>query len=559
METEHNAKTAILESMNTLIKGILEKEKESVGIQADEGELIWLPEHFLGKKSASEIDKIIKDIVPSSPAKNANENIYSIKAEDQKISENVGLESLKDTVKAVDASTDLAAIKNISKNLVQNWNIPPFVVLFISNSLKESKEGRVLPWTYFKKLIYDIYEERIQNSPEIYGSINSNYIPLEEFVLIYFLNKCKLRRLAEIKVIELLTSLKYYLAIWPRAKTFAQLTGFLRFGDSYVMETDTNNSSTDIYLQDYYLTCFNLCRKDKDALFESTEGNTYLHADKEPIISNLLLTWMADSEKKDWNIFVKKYTKKNIEGVDKELIDLDVLLSLYLDQYLSKKKQQQAKIFKQFNRILNQNEGIFTTEEVNSVIQSVKLGKTPTQFASYPSKISRARAFLYALSCDTNCYEIKAKHFMNGCTKFGLDAPYPFIYARVYMFGTSTEVEKMLIEEMGQNPGTMRILGSISRDSKKLVKKKTEGEASTLSKAEEQTKNEILPALNASSAMFAQHFSILRELKRKCATYATTIEKLEQEKETKKVWESFKEVHKVLDLACQFLDFPIET
>ena len=51
---------------------------------------------------------------------------------------------------------------------------------------------------------------------------------LEEYILIYFLGKHKLRRLAELKLIECLTSLKYYVEIWPRAKSFAYLLNMLK-------------------------------------------------------------------------------------------------------------------------------------------------------------------------------------------------------------------------------------------------------------------------------------------------------------------------------------------
>ncbi len=482
-----------------------------------------------------------------------------MKSEEKKLAETVGLESAKDSLKADPPGANLRAITNVSKNLVQNWNIPPFVVLFIANSLRESKEGRVLPWNYFKKLLYDVYEEKIRNAAEIYGSINSNYVPLEEYVLLYFLNKCKLRRLAEIKVIELLTSLKYYLAIWPRAKTFAQLAGFLRFGDMYTMETDTNNASTDIYLQDYYLTCFSLCHKERSALIESAEGNTYFLAEKEPALSGATLSWMTETERKEWTGLVKKHVKKGIEGTDKELIDVDVLLSLYLDQYLTKKKKQQGTILKQFNRAFNQNEGIFTTEEVGSVVQAAKLGKPPSPFSQYPGTVSRLRAFMYALTCDANSYEIKAKHFLAGCTRFGLDAPFPFIYARIYLFGTSTEVEKEVYTQAMQG-GTGAIPGLLNEHcSVGRRKGRTDTESGNAAGTTKTGTGEIAPSLTASSAMFAQHFSILRELKAKCATYKLTIEQEEERKEAERVWDAFHEVQKVLELACQFLDFPIET
>lgn len=108
------------------------------------------------------------------------------------------------------------------------WSIPPHILIFIANSLEENQSGRVLPWSEFKTMIYDIYDHRIQNANEINGIVNNTYVNMEEYILLYFLDKHKLRRLAEIKLIELLTSLKYYVDVWPRAKTFAYLLNMMK-------------------------------------------------------------------------------------------------------------------------------------------------------------------------------------------------------------------------------------------------------------------------------------------------------------------------------------------
>ena len=100
------------------------------------------------------------------------------------------------------------------------------------------------------KQLFEIYNDRIQESPEINGSINSNYLSLEEFLIIYFLKKHKLRRLAEVKLIEFISSLKYYTKIWPRAKVFAKLTGMLQYSEP--IETDANSHSCDIYMQEFF-------------------------------------------------------------------------------------------------------------------------------------------------------------------------------------------------------------------------------------------------------------------------------------------------------------------
>ena len=110
----------------------------------------------------------------------------------------------------------------------------------------------------------------MKHSAEIYGCLNSNYLPLEEFLIIFFLKREKLRRLAEIKLIEFLCSLKYYIAIWPRAKTFAQLCGLLRIGET--METDVNKYTSDIFLQDFFLTAYKVIHLNSEGLINNLEG-----------------------------------------------------------------------------------------------------------------------------------------------------------------------------------------------------------------------------------------------------------------------------------------------
>jgi len=98
---------------------------------------------------------------------------------------------------------------------------------------------------FFRKLIFEIYDERIRKAPEIQGMINSNYLSLEEFLLIYFLKKYQLRRLVEVKIIEFISSLKYYIKIWTRAKLFANLAGMLILGET--QQTDASTHSCDIF------------------------------------------------------------------------------------------------------------------------------------------------------------------------------------------------------------------------------------------------------------------------------------------------------------------------
>ena len=78
-----------------------------------------------------------------------------------------------------------------------------------------------MPWFLLKELMFDIYDHRIKNAPEINGSANTNYCTLNEHLLIFFVNKCRNRKNAEEEIVDLIINLRYYLDFWQRAKIFA--------------------------------------------------------------------------------------------------------------------------------------------------------------------------------------------------------------------------------------------------------------------------------------------------------------------------------------------------
>jgi len=47
----------------------------------------------------------------------------------------------------------------------------------------------LLPWIVFKEVLFDIYNHRILNAPELNGAANTSYCPLNEHLLIFFIDK----------------------------------------------------------------------------------------------------------------------------------------------------------------------------------------------------------------------------------------------------------------------------------------------------------------------------------------------------------------------------------
>jgi len=76
----------------------------------------------------------------------------------------------------------------------------------------------LLPWFKFKEIIFDIYDHRIVNAPELNGSVNNNYCNLNEHLIIYHVDVHRTRAKAEDKLVALLINLRYYHDHWQRAK-----------------------------------------------------------------------------------------------------------------------------------------------------------------------------------------------------------------------------------------------------------------------------------------------------------------------------------------------------
>eukprot|EP00347_Sterkiella_histriomuscorum_P022955 403336507 len=652
METEQLNKESILKDMEKFQKAILRANKINASTQVDEGELFWKPENFIGNPNSKQpnikstsVDggqqmteiKFREQYQFQVPTQNINinQNIVKLKKEDQEFSNKIGLDNNKETVAAKDGIFDLAKVKSMAQDLADNWNIPAYIIAFISNSLDSNLPGRVLPWVYFRKQIYEIYDERIKYAPEIQGFINSNYISLEEFMILYFLKKYQLRRLAEIKLIEFITSLKYYMKIWTRAKVFANLAGMLQMGDA--MSTDASNHSSDIYMQEFYYYSYSQYQRIRDqatnsgtgqtmsnGLIEHNEESTYVSVEKEPLITRLVLFWMNQSEIARWNHKLKRFVKKipDSQGNETEQLDLDLLLNMYLEEFVARKKKNQKTLTKMFVKQFQEQDGIFSFEEIKNICKAVQPEDSFSPIVSYPSDIIYSRTFLFSLTSGKNTFEITSKDFLEAAFRNGIDNPYPTIQKRINIYGNDIDLE-MLLQELTTSEGSltqfqnlhmnsnfgsatstqggnrsvmnkragkdqaglsfgMNNAGNQSRTNADL--RQVNGNKSTASgfglnkdanifnqkSAFDNNNNRgsplkggkqaletklVIPSFNASTALFAQHFSILRELKK-------NIEDLKKKKEAS---ETLKEQNAVmdkiinhLDSACQFLNFPVQ-
>ena len=114
----------------------------------------------------------------------------------------------------------------------------------MSEISKDYKEVSVIAWPVFKQQIYDLYESRIKDNWEVVGSITNSIVPFEEYITLFFTKLYSHRRLAELKTLEFLSSLKYYSEVFPRAYVCSLMCNLIvthKFG------------MFNIFLQNYFL------------------------------------------------------------------------------------------------------------------------------------------------------------------------------------------------------------------------------------------------------------------------------------------------------------------
>jgi hypothetical protein len=214
----------------------------------------------------------------------------------------------------------------------------------------------------------------------------------------------------------------------------------------------------------------------------------------------------------------------------------------------------------------------------------------------YPTSYNVTKGFLFSITSLTNGFITELDLLMNGLGKFGVLSPYPF-YTKVVNNGYNPNLNlakrpafnpmesrrSSFLKPISPRKGTLNSLrdgplfrgrpsmtnlidsdrrrDSLGRDSKasSMMNKqntKPATEETSIDKKTMLTKSpENFLRLDNTSALFAQHYSLIRELK----MYAQEFKQLiESESDIKEVWKGFENLSTVLDTGCQFLSFPVQ-
>ena len=147
------------------------------------------------------------------------------------------------------------------------WQIPFGLCKFLEDVHGQYSDVSVVAWHIFRQEIFQLLEERLIDDWEIVGSPTNSSVPFEEYLVLYFIRKTTHPRLAALKLLEFLSSLKFYSAKWKRAYLCSLVCNLMRRKDQGIY---------DYYLQHYYLYLFSplLTMKQFQLVKENT---TYIH------------------------------------------------------------------------------------------------------------------------------------------------------------------------------------------------------------------------------------------------------------------------------------------
>ena len=380
------------------------------------------------------------------------------------------------------------------------------------------------------------------------------------------------------KLLEFSVSLKYYIKSWQRATTFANVCNISN------IKLDSNGVSPstfpefDIYAQNFFLFIYSKITADISSIYDHPDGNSYLLKEKVEDLTNEILAFEPEPNRKKFISNLSKYYRTfNDNGKDGEGVDVDKMFHLLLETYFEVKAKNTQVLTKHFYKQQNTGEGVFSLDDIFQMAADVIDIESPYQGYSYPKELSVCRAFLYALTSGKNSFTITFKDFIHGVARFGIDCPFPFINLSNQAGANFNNVTSFVISEDKNGPkkniasknkktSSPGVKGSPMSKPAEIRRPNEEDTSSTgsvkipglvVDTKDKKKKDDDKGAnfkIDSASRLFAQHFSIIREIKNYCSQFKDTMSK---ESDIQKVWRGFDQIVVALDAGCQFLSYPV--
>jgi hypothetical protein len=270
------------------------------------------------------------------------------------------------------------------------WQVPFGLCSFLEQINHLYTEVSIVAWIKFRQEIYNFLDSRLNDDWEIVSSPTNAVIPFEEYLILYFVKTTPHPRTAPLKLLEFLSSLKFYAQKWQRAYLCSLVCNLIRRKDLGIY---------DIYLQNYYLFIYAKFSALRDFQVDDQDGSTFLPSDKVTDILGMCLEFL-DADKFSMVLGGIQMNDRTINGKSGYLDIDDIMvkcINLFLEEY-SRRCELSKRSMK--NQVSKKSALGIKFVEFCRVLDESYNQKTNIKHLSFPSELTKARAYvLYRNLC----------------------------------------------------------------------------------------------------------------------------------------------------------------
>lgn len=220
-------------------------------------------------------------------------------------------------------------------------------------------------------------------------------------------------------------------------------------------------------------------------------------------------------------------------------------------------------IVKNFSTTYESEQGVFSIDSLKTVVKEAYQAKSVLEQHRYPKDVALAKAFLYALTSDKNKYEVLSQYFIKSCNRFGLDCPFPFVKLFDRSSVPAAVLDNSQLQQQVNSSSDNRSqtsankLNTSTKQDQVVEQPKPHLSAVKMlpdSQSAASPKDTQTQKFDGVSSLFAQHYSLLRELRSHCLKFK---DMYDQQLESTELYSQFGNIVSILETGCQFLNFPI--
>lgn len=310
-----------------------------------------------------------------------------------------------------------------------------------------------------------------------------------------------------------------------------------------------------MYTQEFFFYCFSLIIGENAFFIEGNAGETFLNKEKSEILCKKLVFFYQESEKNKFIAKVSRIIKKldpsseDNNNTNLEVVDIDKLLEFSLEEFFEMKKRNFKTLSKKFLKMCETTNGLLSYDDYKTILSEVADHDSSIEKHSYSNEILKLKSFLYSITSGKNKNDILHQNFNISVLKFGIDSPFPVIFS--YKKSHQLPNKAKTLDKINENPV------EINQDERKEDKNEDEKQSPFESEKKGVTKEKKIKIDSAIeySALFGQHFSILRELKIYTGQFK---EAISSENNQEVLMKHFHNICNIIEAACQFFLFPIK-